>query len=274
MAEQALFVPGQVYRRRDLHDRYGGQQQGGISTPSRQNLILLFTSDAGQQHGYRDEWSADGIFLYTGEGQKGDMRYVSGNRAIRDHARDGKDLHLFKQDRKGHVRYVGQMVCTGSNYTDAPDTKSLLRKAIVFELTPIEEFNQVQETEDPEILLLTEESVETLRQRALDQSVEAVTPQDRKSLLRRRSIAIRVYVLKRASGKCEGCHVAAPFKRLNGDPYLEPHHIRRLSDGGPDHPRWVVALCPNCHRRVHHAHDASSYNEQLSRSHLINASGG
>src|ERR1700746_1774493 len=24
---------------------------------------------------------------------------------------------------------------------------------------------------------------------------------------------------------------------------------RRLSDGGPDHPRWVVAVCPNCHRR-------------------------
>jgi 5-methylcytosine-specific restriction protein A len=264
MTEQTLFVPGQVYRRRDLHDRYGGQQQGGISTPSRHNLIFLFTGDAGQQHGYHDQWSADEIFLYTGEGQKGDMQYVSGNRAIRDHARDGKDLHLFKQDRKAYVRYIGQMVCTGAHYENAPDTDDVLRKAIVFELTPIEEFNQLQEAKDPELLSLAQESLATLRQKALDQSVDAVTPQERKSVWRRRSTAIRIYVLKRASGNCEGCHATAPFKRPDGEPYLEPHHIRRLSDGGPDHPRWVIALCPNCHRRVHHAHDASDYNEQLS----------
>lgn len=55
MMEEALFVPGQSYRRRDLHKRWGGQRQGGISTPSRNNIILLFTGDAGQQHGYRDE---------------------------------------------------------------------------------------------------------------------------------------------------------------------------------------------------------------------------
>ena len=182
MAEHALFVPGQVYRRRDLHDHYGGQQQGGISTPSRHNLIFLFTGDAGQQHGYHDQWSADEIFLYTGEGQKGDMQYVSGNRAIRDHARDGKDLHLFKQDRKAYVRYIGQMVCTGSHYENAPDTDDVLRKAIVFELTPIEEFNQLQEIKDPELLSLAQESLATLRQKALDQSVEAVTPQERKSV--------------------------------------------------------------------------------------------
>jgi hypothetical protein len=36
---------------------------------------------------------------------------------------------------------------------------------------------------------------------------------------------------------------------------LEPHHTRRLSDGGPDDPRHVVAICPKCHRRVHHGKD-------------------
>ena len=28
-----MFVPGEVYKRRELHQRYGGQQQGGISSP-------------------------------------------------------------------------------------------------------------------------------------------------------------------------------------------------------------------------------------------------
>ena len=227
-------------------------------------MIFLFTGDAGQEHGYRDKWSADGIFLYTGEGQKGDMRYVSGNKAVRDHSRDGKDLHLFQQDRKAYVRYVGQMVCTGSHIENALDTDHALRTAIVFELTPLDEFNQVQEIEDPELEALQQESLKVLRQKALDQSVEAVTPLERKSVWRRRSKAISIYILKRATGKCEGCQANASFKRANGEPYLEPHHIRRLSDGGPDHPRWVIALCPNCHRRVHHAHDAASYNDQLS----------
>lgn len=45
----------------------------------------------------------------------------------------------------------------------------------------------------------------------------------------------------------------APFRTQDGQPYLEPHHIRRLSDGGPDDPRWVAGLCPNCHRRAHHS---------------------
>jgi 5-methylcytosine-specific restriction enzyme A len=92
MRDDILFVPDQVYRRRDLHKQWGGQQRGGISTPSQHNLIFLFTGEAGQQHGYRDELSAEGIFFYSGEGQRGDMRFVSGNRAIRDHVREGKDV--------------------------------------------------------------------------------------------------------------------------------------------------------------------------------------
>jgi 5-methylcytosine-specific restriction protein A len=264
MIVETLFVPGKLYRRRDLHKRWGGQQQGGISTPSSHGIILLFTGDAGQKHGYHDELSRDGIFFYTGEGQKGDMRYLSGNRAIRDHVQDGKDLHLFKQAQKGHVRYVGQMVCTGSSYADAPDTQGRLRKAIVFELTPIQEFVQLQEEEDSETEALLDDSLKALRQKALAESAEASTPKERKSLWRRRSKAISVYVLKRASGTCEGCGSLAPFKKRSGEPYLEPHHIRRLSDGGPDHPRWVVAVCPNCHRRAHHAGYATEYNGLLS----------
>ena len=99
--EFAMFIQGHVYRRRDLHDRYGGQRQGGISTPSQYPFILLFTGESGEQHGYADGWSADGLFLYTGEGQQGDMAFVRGNAAIRDHIDQGKDLHLFAQVKKG-----------------------------------------------------------------------------------------------------------------------------------------------------------------------------
>ena len=108
-----MFVQGQVYRRQDLHRQFGGQYQGGISTPNNYPLILLFTGESGQRYGYSDGWTDEGVFLYTGEGQRGDMEFVLGNSAIRNHANNGEDIHLFSQAARGEVRYEGQMVCTG-----------------------------------------------------------------------------------------------------------------------------------------------------------------
>lgn len=90
-----MFILGKIYKRRDLHESYGGQQQGGISTPSKHNFIMIFTGEQGQQYGYKDGWSEEGLFLYTGEGQKGDMNFVRGNLAINNHIRNGKDIYLF-----------------------------------------------------------------------------------------------------------------------------------------------------------------------------------
>src|SRR5580765_5060327 len=87
------FEIGKIYHRRnDIHAVFGGQQQGGISTPATAPFIFIFTGDTGKQYGYQDDWSTDNVFLYTGEGQIGDMEFRGGNKAIRDHAADGKDL--------------------------------------------------------------------------------------------------------------------------------------------------------------------------------------
>src|SRR4051812_21567862 len=98
LANVPTFEPGGIYNRiRHIHDVYGGQRQGGISTPRLAPLIFLFTGETGDQYGYRDGPRADGIFAYTGEGQIGDMEFVRGNLAIRDHVKDGRDLLLFEK---------------------------------------------------------------------------------------------------------------------------------------------------------------------------------
>jgi 5-methylcytosine-specific restriction protein A len=78
-----------------------------------------------------------------------------------------------------------------------------------------------------------------------------------------RAAQVRAYVLTRAGGVCENCDKAAPFVTTGGRPYLEPHHIRRLSDGGPDDPRFMGAICPNCHREAHHGTNAGELNSRL-----------
>jgi 5-methylcytosine-specific restriction protein A len=63
------------------------------------------------------------------------------------------------------------------------------------------------------------------------------------------------WVLKNSNGVCESCEEPAPFTKPDGDFYLEVHHLRRLADGGTDTTSNAVAVCPNCHRRLHFANN-------------------
>ena len=105
--------------------------------------------------------------------------------------------------------------------------------------------------------------LDQVRALALKQQPGNTSLEKKKRLIRARSEAVKVYVLRRAAGVCEGCVAPAPFLTPKKRPYLEPHHLRRLADGGPDHPKWVIALCPTCHSRAHYAFDGKAFNEFL-----------
>ena len=72
-----------------------------------------------------------------------------------------------------------------------------------------------------------------------------------------RNPTIAAYVKKRADGYCQLCGIKAPFTVKNGEPYLESHHIEWLSKGGMDSADNCVALCPNCHRKMHILNDSN-----------------
>lgn len=127
------FNVGEVYKRAKLHDKYGGQRQGGISTPVKYPFILLFTGSKGELYGYRDKWQGN-VFLYTGEGQRGNMEFKGGNRALKDSATSGEEIHLFEYKEKGYVEYVGQIEYTGYRIERGSDVEKHSRELIVFEL--------------------------------------------------------------------------------------------------------------------------------------------
>lgn len=83
------------------------------------------------------------------------------------------------------------------------------------------------------------------------------------AIIYERSASVKAWVLRRASGECERCGEPAPFKTVAGNPYLEVHHVKRLSEGGSDTVENCVALCPNCHRYLHYGSDKTQQLELL-----------
>lgn len=262
-----MFIVGQTYRRRDeIHGRFGGQQQGGISTPKNAPYVFLFTGDGGESFGYEDGWAEGGVFRYTGEGQVGDMQFAAGNQAIRDHAAEGKELLLFQALGKGKpVRFVGQFACEDWVMETRPDRDGRERQAIVFLLRSLDTTEETPEELSAHRQEAEAADLDELRRRAYAAATPRSTPKAVRATqtVYQRAEAVRVYVLERAKGTCECCGKAAPFMRRAGGPYLEPHHTRRVSDGGPDHPRWVGAICPNCHREIHLGEGGVEKNRRL-----------
>ncbi len=129
--------PGDRIKRTELHQKYGGRGQGGISPSAKSKNVMIFTDPkTGVQHGYYDGWKDDGLFHYTGEGQHGDQTMTSGNRTVKDQLSEGRHLRLF-QGAKGTVKYSGEMNYVGWYEDDAPATgDGPLRKVIVFKLAP------------------------------------------------------------------------------------------------------------------------------------------
>lgn len=66
-----------------------------------------------------------------------------------------------------------------------------------------------------------------------------------------RDAAVVAWVLANSKGLCECCGNVAPFKKEDGQFYLEVHHVKRLADEGSDTIENTIAVCPNCHREMH-----------------------
>lgn len=114
----------------------------------------------------------------------------------------------------------------------------------------------------------SDKQLSNLREQAEQEAQEQVQPtKTTKTAVKTqqyvRSNAVKEYVKARANGFCESCEERTPFENPQGKPYLHAHHVYELSDGGSDTVETVIALCPNCHYRVHHGKDGESFNKGL-----------
>jgi 5-methylcytosine-specific restriction protein A len=251
------FVKGRIYERGKLHERYGGNPQRGISPSAKYGIVFLFTGPKGEKYGYKDGWQGS-VYQYYGEGKNRDMTLDYGNKAIIEHIQNHKDLHLFEQAGKRMVRYVDQMIYISHEFREL-DGNNVPRNSIVFNLAP---FDAVRDQGNDEEMA-HQGGLEALRTKAYDSAEESPAVSQAIIQIRERSRHVREYTLNRANGVCEWCLARAPFLDTSDRPFLEVHHILSLSDGGPDDPKHVAALCPNCHRRTHYGKDSVKINKRL-----------
>ena len=106
-----------------------------------------------------------------------------------------------------------------------------------------------------------ERMVSTLQQQELERPEGFVQPQKSNvtSVAYFRDPLVKAWILNNAQGTCEACSDHAPFSKPDGSPYLEVHHLQTLSEGGSDTIDNCIAVCPNCHRRLHYGNDKDSF---------------
>ncbi|CAJ0778022.1 HNH endonuclease [Ralstonia chuxiongensis] len=267
------FVIGRYYsRKKEITGRFGGSGRNGIAPSRRSPAIFLFTG-TGEQHGYKDRLGFD-YLDYVGEGQIDNMQMIKGNLAIASHADNGRALHVFQMTGKGKpCMYLGEFACHSHFSDQGVDRNGKMRSVIVFRLIPVSQTLRC-ELEDHDSLDGDDstaqgkpEDLAALREAAVAACRPGGPNSDPKEGVRLayvRSLRIKRYVRARAHGHCELCDAPAPFNRKSdGTPYLEPHHINRLSDGGLDHPKYVGAICPTCHRLIHFGENGQHRNDEL-----------
>ena len=142
--------PGAIKTRAEVSDIYGGGSQSGI-LPSASSPTVLIYSDphVGEALGYVDGWVPDDehgpLFEYTGHGRGNQTLDGDGNRAIFDHASQGRALRLFKavgtvpNSSTMRHRYVGRFKLDIERPIEVrwrPNEKGIERRVIVFRLRP------------------------------------------------------------------------------------------------------------------------------------------
>ncbi|MER5223100.1 hypothetical protein [Streptomyces flaveus] len=104
-ASVEVINPGDVRTRAQIRVAFGGSPQGGICPSTSKHSVNVYSDpDVGERVGYYDGWLAEedelgAVFEYTGAGKSGDQTFEgtagTGNRAILQHAEEGRVLRVF-----------------------------------------------------------------------------------------------------------------------------------------------------------------------------------
>lgn len=167
-------------------------------------------------------------------------------------------MYLFEVFKTKEYTYRGRIELAKSPYQEnQPDDEGKTRKVWIFPVKLMGDGNEYQPPE--ELVHAAKGSHEKKAKRMSNQALMKRAINARKKSSRREGIVtsfdrdpyVMEFAKRSAKGVCQLCEQKAPFRNKQGDPYLETHHIVWLARGGEDSIENTVALCPNCHKKMH-----------------------
>lgn len=256
--EKKLSI-GKEYTNEEIVGIFRCGTMGVMRRSHTQNALVLISCHDKPDRLYEDYWK-DNVLYYTGMGQIGDQSLDFGqNPTLATSRETGITVYLFEMFNDHWYRYRGIVELVSDPFEEEEkDAEGNMRVVWKFPLKIVsgpdyltEEFLEHKTRQAEQTVARMPKSVVDSRAREIDRVVSEITTTTKTYV---RSPIIAQYAKYRANGHCELCGAPAPFE-VNGEPYLEAHHLVFVSEGGRDSIDNVVALCPNCHRRMHSLRD-------------------
>lgn len=247
---------GQAITNYELRTTFLCGNMGGMRRSRSTNTLVIISDHT--KGLYEDKWFGDTLH-YTGMGKKGDQDInTSQNKTLNESNTNEVDVFLFEVFESNKYIYRGQVQLSENPYQEKQkDEDGILRNVWIF---PVKVVDNHKVTIEKEIIDNNFEKKKKKVRKLSDAEIEekAKESQNIKTSVRtttsqtyERNVYVTEFAKRRAKGICQLCSEPAPFKNSLGEPYLETHHIEWLSKGGEDTIENTVALCPNCHKKMH-----------------------
>lgn len=261
MIFKTTFIIGNSYSNHQISKEFKCAPQGGMRRSRQTNSLVLVSNHTSGP--YNDRWE-NNILHYTGMGLIGDQNFNSQDKILANIESMDIQVHLFESFISKEYTYAGQMTLAHEPFFEYQyDKMNKQRRVIIFPLKRIS--NQPDYLLAEPILLAREsEAAKYLKKISLSElkklanKSRTLKPNKRsiQATSYERNLYVIAYTKARANGFCELCDSPAPFLNSEKEPYLETHHIIWLSQEGEDTIENTVALCPNCHRKMHNNPEA------------------
>lgn len=245
---------GREYTNSEISQIFRCNEQRGMKKSNSYNALVLLTRH--DNNLYDDYWNDD-VLYYTGMGFEGDQVLEKENKTLKESNENGVTVFLFEGFESHGLIYRGIVKLVDAPFQEEEkDIHRHLRHVWKFPLKLQTKQSYVSEGLIEEEYSRRSGKAKALSDTALKDKAEEASHFNKSSkrqvvsTVHERNAYVRVYSLRRAKGICELCKMPAPFS-VNGEPFLESHHIIWLSEGGKDSIENTAAVCPNCHRRLH-----------------------
>ncbi|WP_407372196.1 HNH endonuclease [Carnobacterium sp.] len=254
-----MFQPnlqiGEIINNEKLVEIFTVNKQQGMRKSITNNCLVLVSNSA--KGLYDNKWEGK-VLHYTGMGYGNQSFTFMQNKTVFESNSNGVTLFLFEVLKPKNYIYRGEVELADTPYMTSQVQKGVGgRQVCIFPLrlkvsdsTAAIDLNVLAERKRILTKKAKREKLSTIEENA---KLVSGQPSYRLTYSKtyERNIYVKEYVLRLADGVCQLCNTIAPFEDKDGKPYLEVHHIEWLSRSGNDTIDNAIALCPNCHRKMH-----------------------